>query len=120
MENITGYVFRQSVLEKITEKKSSMKLKTLKRDILIVHESLTLLTVWERLLEKKEHIALIIDEYGGMEGIVTMEDIIETLIGFEIMDEMDTVTDMRVYARKRWEEKQRKYNLLDQARKKEE
>ena len=113
-ENITGYVFCQAVFEKLAEDEDELILKNIKREIVVVPESSPLFKVWETLLEKKEHIALIVDEYGGMDGIVTMEDIIETLLGFEIVDEKDAVADMREYARERWNIRQKKYNLLDQ------
>lgn len=114
-ENITGYVFRQTVFEKLAEDKDGLKLKDIKRNIVVVADTNPLFRVWETLLEKKEHIALVVDEYGGMDGIVTMEDIIETLLGFEIVDEKDTIVDMQQYARERWKMRQVKYNLLDQS-----
>lgn len=115
-ENITGYVFRQTVFEHLAEDNHELKLKDLKRNIVVVPNSLALFSLWEKLLNKKEHIALIVDEYGGMDGIATMEDVIETLLGLEITDEKDTVTDMQKYARERWEARQIKYNLLEQAK----
>ncbi|MFW5663905.1 MAG: CNNM domain-containing protein [bacterium] len=113
-ENITGYVFRQEVFENLAEDNFSLKLKDIKRKIVIVPDSMALFSLWEKLLLKKEHIALIVDEYGGIDGIVTMEDVIETLLGLEIVDEKDTITDMQKYARERWEKRQVKYNLMDQ------
>jgi len=113
-ENITGYVFRQTVFEKLAEDQNELILRDIKRDIVIVPNSIVLFTLWEKLIEKKEHIALIVDEYGGLDGIVTMEDIIETLLGLEIIDEKDTITDMQKFARERWNARQTKYNLLDQ------
>ncbi len=111
-ENITGYVFRHAVFEEMTEGHSELQLKDIKRDIVIVPNSQPLFAVWEKLLEKKEHIALIVDEYGGMDGIITMEDVIETILGLEIVDEKDVVTDMQQYAKERWEKRKSKYNLL--------
>jgi len=111
-ENITGYVFRQTVFEKLAENKSDLKLRNIRREIVVVHEFQTLMSLWETLLLKKEHIALIVDEYGGMAGIATMEDIIETLLGLEIVDERDKVVDMRQYARERWEQRKAKYNIF--------
>lgn len=101
------------VFEKLAEDQHDLKLKDIKHEIVIVPDTRVLFSVWETLLEKKEHIALIIDEYGGMDGIVTMEDIIETLLGLEIVDEKDMVTDMQKLARDRWKTRQAKYNMLD-------
>ncbi len=112
-EHITGYVFRQTVFEKLAEDKVGLKLKDLKREIVFIPNSKPLLGVWELLLDKKEHIAIVVDEYGGMDGIVTMEDIIETLLGFEIVDEKDTIADMQQFARERWKMRQEKYRLID-------
>ncbi len=112
-ENITGYVFRQQVFENLAEDKHNLKLKDIKRDIMVFPNSMVLFALWEKLLQKKEHIALIVDEYGGVDGIVTMEDVIETLLGLEIVDEKDTITDMQKFARERWKTRQAKYNLID-------
>ena len=116
-EHITGYVFRQTVFEKLAEDKVGLKLKDLKREIVFIPNSKPLFGVWELLLDKKEHMAVVIDEYGGMDGIVTMEDIIETLLGFEIVDEKDTVADMQQFARERWKMRQEKYRLIDKIEK---
>ncbi|MEX0987828.1 MAG: CNNM domain-containing protein [Bacteroidales bacterium] len=112
LDNISGFVFRQTVFEKLSENDNSLKLKDIKRDILITHQSRAIFSVWEEMLERKEHIAVIVDDFGGLEGIVTMEDIIETLLGFEILDETDTVSDMQEYARERWRTRQEKYKYI--------
>ena len=117
IENIIGYVFRQTVFEKLAEKETNLKLQDICREIVIANEFQTLMTVWEVLLEKKEHIALIVDEYGGTAGIVTMEDIIETILGLEIVEERDKIIDMQQYARKRWNERKAKYNILGNSEK---
>ncbi|HPF51097.1 MAG TPA: CNNM domain-containing protein [Draconibacterium sp.] len=112
-ENISGYVFRQTVFEKLAEDKHNLLLKDIKREIVIVPNTIELFALWGKLLDSKEHIALIVDEYGGMDGIVTMEDIIETVLGLEILDEKDTIMDMQKYARDRWKIRQTKYSLLN-------
>ena len=112
-ENITGYVFRQEVMESLAEDHNTLKLKNLKRNILIVPNTKPVFSLWEDMLKKKEQIALVVDEYGGLDGIVTLEDIIETLLGIEILDEKDTVADMQQFARERWKRRQSKYNFLE-------
>ena len=112
-EKITGYVFLQDILEKLSEKNNNnIKVKEFKRDILTIPSSMTLFNLWDQILDKKEHISIIIDEYGGLDGLVTMEDIIETLIGLEITDENDTVIDMQKYAKNKWAIKQKKQNIV--------
>ena len=106
-EKITGYIYIQDILEKISEQiNSNLLIKEFKRNVLTIPSSITLYKLWDEMLEKKEHISIVVDEYGGLDGIVTMEDIIETLIGLEITDENDTIIDMRKYAKKRWKNKQ--------------
>lgn len=111
--NITGYVFRQTVFEKLAENQPNLKLKDIKRKISATSTETKLLSLWESLLESKEHIAIVMNQYGGFDGVVTMEDIIESLLGLEIVDENDTITNMRAYAEERWKTRQSKYNLLN-------
>ncbi|MBX3009533.1 MAG: DUF21 domain-containing protein [Melioribacteraceae bacterium] len=116
-DNITGYVFRETVFEKLAEDQFNLKLKDIKRNIVALPEFTPLFNVWEELLNKKEHIALISDEYGGMDGIATLEDIIETLLGFEIVDEKDQIEDMQKFAMERWKARQKKYDILRETEK---
>ncbi|MBP1670765.1 MAG: hypothetical protein H6Q22_337 [Bacteroidetes bacterium] len=111
-ENITGFVYRQEVLENLANDNFGIKLSEIKKPMVVVPNHQPLTVLWEMLLSEKAHIALIVDEYGGFEGIVTLEDIIETIMGIEIMDERDVVADMQQYARERWKERVEKYKHL--------
>ena len=66
------------------------------------NENTSLPKFYDLLVTRKEHIALVIDEHGGMEGIVTMEDVVETILGLEITDESDAQTDMQAFAKALW------------------
>jgi len=99
---ITGFVLKQTVLEELAEDHFDKQLKDVRRPILAYNEDALVSDVWEEMLKKKEHIAQVQNEYGCFLGIVTMEDIIETIIGREIVDESDTVVDLQAYAREKW------------------
>jgi CBS domain containing-hemolysin-like protein len=111
-ESITGYVLRQTVFEQMAGGHFDMTLLDIKRDIRVHPENKSLTRLWEDLLAHKEHIALIVDEYGSFEGIVTMEDVIETLLGLEILDEKDSIEDMQQYAKECWATRKEKYKHL--------
>lgn len=100
---ITGYVLRATVLERLAEDKFNITLKEIKRPILTFLENESVSNIWEKMLEKKEHISVITDEYGCMRGLVTMEDVIETMLGVEIVDENDDTADLQVLAREKWQ-----------------
>lgn len=101
---ITGVVLKQTVLENLAEDKFDMELREIRRPILSYDEETSVGDVWEEMLKGKEHIAQVRNEYGCFLGVVTMEDIIETIIGQEIVDEKDTVADLQEYAREKWKE----------------
>ena len=73
-----------------------------KREMRPVLEETRLSTVLEKLLDNREHILLVVDDHGGLEGVVTLEDVVETLVGMEIVDEADKHVDMRKVAREKW------------------
>lgn len=111
IENITGYVLKDDIMQYMIDKKHDNKLESLRREIKVVNEQMPIIRLFYKLIEDKEHIAMVVGEYGEMVGIVTMEDIIETLLGTEIMDEFDNVEDMQLLAKKVWERKSRRLNL---------
>jgi CBS domain containing-hemolysin-like protein len=112
-EHISGYFLKAELLESLVEGKGESPLSTIKRDITVVHESLPISDLFSLCLEKREHIILVVDEYGGVAGIVTMEDVIETLLGLEITDESDSTVDMQALARKNSEARARRIGLIE-------
>lgn len=98
---ITGYVLKDMVLKDLSEDKFQITLSELARPILSFREEESVYDIWEKMLEKREHISIIVDEYGCLRGVVSMEDIIETMTGVEIVDEDDVAVDMQALARER-------------------
>ena len=112
-DSINGFVLKDELLDNIIKKRGSSPLSSIKREIMIVNEVMSLPDLFNQLMEKREHIALVVDEFGGMSGIVTMEDVIETLLGLEIVDELDGIADMQALARKNWEKRAKILGILD-------
>ena len=111
-DNITGYVLRDDILLNLAETQDHILLKALRRDIVVVHRTVPIPDLLDTFLIKKEHMAMVVDEFGGMEGIVTMEDIIETLLGLEIVDESDNEADMQALARSNWERRAKRLGII--------
>jgi CBS domain containing-hemolysin-like protein len=102
-DHIVGYVLKDQLLLEAARDRHETPVRELSRPALMVPATLSLPALFERLLDEREHIAVVLDEYGGLDGVVTMEDVVETLIGLEIVDETDSVEDMRAMARAKWE-----------------
>lgn len=101
-EDITGYVVKTEVYENLIMGRNDLTLKEIRRDVVYVTNSTLLPALWEKLITKKEHMGIVVDEYGGFEGVVTMEDVLETILGTEIVDERDTIVDMQEYAKEKY------------------
>ena len=112
IDDVVGYVLRDDILLHVAKDKFDTDLRQLKRTIKVVAKDWHLPKLFEEMLDEREHIALVVDKFGGTAGIVTVEDILETLIGMEIVDEADHVDDMQALARKNWEHRARKRGLL--------
>lgn len=114
-DNITGLVLKDEVFKEMAMDNGFKTLADIKRKIIVVKRNMAIPKLFELLVESKNHMALVVDEYGTVSGLVTMEDVIETLLGFEIMDESDNIADLQLMARKSWESRAKDLGLLDQS-----
>ena len=112
-DNIIGLVLKDEIFKEMALDNGSKPLSDLKRNIIIIHRNLPIPSLFEQLIESRNHMALVVDEYGSVSGLVTMEDVIETLLGLEIMDESDHVSDLQHLARKSWESRAKKLGIFD-------
>ncbi len=114
LDQITGYVLKDNILEELVLKKEQTSLSAIKRELLVTNRNTSIPQLFETFIAKREHIALVVDEYGSISGLVTMEDVIETLLGLEIMDESDRVADLQQLARKNWANRAKRLGIIEE------
>lgn len=119
VDNITGFVLKDDILEEMVNDNGHQPLSEIKREILITDRLTPIPQLFDTFIAKREHIALVVDEYGSVSGLVTMEDVIETLLGLEIMDESDSVADLQQLARKNWKERAKHIGVIENESKEE-
>lgn len=105
LHTITGFVLKNEILLSVARDQLDIPLSQFRRDIMTITRSISLSKLLDLFLNTRQHIALVVGEYGETKGIVTLEDVLETLLGMEIMDEVDKVEDMQVLARQQWEKR---------------
>ncbi|HFC00479.1 MAG TPA: CBS domain-containing protein, partial [Phaeodactylibacter sp.] len=113
-DDIIGFVLKNEILMGMLDNEGDKPLLSLKRDLAIVNDNKELPQLFEFLSKNRSHIAAVSDEYGSIIGLVTLEDLFETILGFEIMDETDNIPDLQQYARKKWKERAKKMGLIEQ------
>jgi CBS domain containing-hemolysin-like protein len=110
-DDIVGYVLRNDIL--VSEKvKPHKTLKKLKKQILAIPETVKLLALFDLLMKKNMQLALVVDEYGSTLGLITIEDIIESLLGLEIVDSKDPAVDMQHLARRKWQQRMQQKGIV--------
>ena len=102
-DDIKGYVLRHEIYKRVAADEHHVKLESIAHEIYVVPETNSVAQVLDEFIAKQDHIFVVIDEYGGTSGLITLEDTVETLLGIEILDESDRVADLRQLARRRYE-----------------
>ncbi len=112
-ESVLGYVHKEDLRNAISNGQETALVEQFKRPVITMVDSTPVGQILRRFISEEEHIATLVDEYGGLAGLITFEDIIETLLGEEIVDEFDTVMDMQNFARKAWQRRAKKMGLIE-------
>lgn len=104
-DHVSGFVLRTEMLLAQARGEADEPLRRYRRDLPALPETATIAQAFNQIMASRAHIALVVDEYGDLQGILTLEDILETLLGLEIVDEGDTTIDMQELARRRWRDR---------------
>ena len=102
---ITGYVLKSDLLLAQARDEFDRTIGEFRREVMTQRDDISASAAYDRLTRSKGHLAIVVDEYGSLRGLVTMEDVVETLLGLEITDEADTAEDMQALARQRWRDR---------------
>lgn len=113
-DNVTGIVMRKDILQAAAEGKNKLTLARFKRPAHFVPETAPLHRIFMDFFDRRQHLFIVVDEYGTMTGVVSMEDVIEEIVGREIIDESDKAKDMRELARSRNLESRNKLKKIAQ------
>jgi len=101
LDDVVGVVFNQRILEESIEDHDKMPLESIAMEVHMVSENLPVPNLIDLFIKRKTHLFVVFDSYGQTVGVVTLEDAIETLLGVEIVDEMDEIEDMQLFAKDR-------------------
>jgi len=101
LDDVVGVVFNQRILEESVEDHDTVTLQSISHEAHMVSENLPVPNLIDQFVKRKTHLFIVFDSYGQTAGVVTLEDAIETLLGVEIVDEMDEVEDMQLFAKDR-------------------
>lgn len=110
-DHLIGFVLREALLNAQAKDHGDQPIHTFQRELPAVSETATLSKVLDIFLDQHQHIAMVVNEYGEPKGVVSLEDLVETLLGEEIVDEGDKVADMRELARKRWQRRAKRLGI---------
>jgi len=110
-DDIRGFVLKHDILLAAANDRFDLQLKELSREIAAMPQITKMTDAFQHLVANRHHVAIVLDEYGGLSGLVTMEDVVETLLGLEIVDEADTREDMQEFARGLWKNRATKMGL---------
>lgn len=108
LDNVIGMVHRYKLMEAASHDQPELSVKSLMQPLHTIPEEISVAAALDQFIKRKEHVFLVIDDYGSTTGLVSLEDAVETLLGVEIVDEFDSVADMRQYARELWRDRKQK------------